>query len=204
MNKNLEICNQTVTSINSKKHPWFRVKTEYIEGYIDDENNQIWPTMKQLSLKHAIPFAYLRKIASEQKWTIEKNNYITHFEHIRQQEKIKHLAKKSTKFDERCIKIAEEGITKLEKHLCEPIIEGDEGETRAFFRVDDLELIAKTLEKFQKIGRLALGNSTDNITKSIKASANTMTFTEGLDLVSRQIKSNPDLAHKIELEILDE
>jgi len=204
MDNTLEICNQTVTGINSKKHPWFRVKTEYIEGHIDADNNQVWPTMKQLSLKHAIPFAYLRKIASEQKWTIEKNNYITHFEHVRQQEKIKHLAKKSTKFDERCIKIAEEGITKLEEYLSAPIIDDGEGETRVFFNIDGLELIAKTLEKFQKIGRLALGNSTDNITKNIKASANSMSFTDGLDLVARQIKSNPDLAHKIELEILDE
>jgi len=203
MKDTLEICNQTVDNFIPKKHPWSRVKIEYIEGHIDDDNNQVWPTMKQLSIKHAIPFAYLRKIASDQKWTIEKNNYITHYEHVRQQEKIKFLAKKSTKFDERCIKIAEEGIIKIEKYLCEPIIEGDEGKAHIFFNIDSLELIAKTLEKFQKIGRLALGNSTDNITKNIKAS-NAMSFPEGLDLVARQIKSNPDLAHKIELEILDE
>jgi len=204
MNDTLEICNQTVNDFIPKKHPWYKVKIEYIEGHLDKDNNQVWPTMKQLSLKHAIPFAYLRKIASAQKWTIEKNNYITHYEHVRQQEKIKFLAKKSAKFDEKCIKIAEKGIEKIEQYLCNPIIEGEEDKAHIFFNIDNLELIAKTLEKFQKIGRLALGNSTDNITKNIKTSSGAISFPEGLNLVARQIKGNPELAKKIELEILDE
>lgn len=202
MKSTVEICNQTINDINPRKHPWYKAKTEYIEGFSDNEGNQFWPTMKQLSLKHAIPFAYLRKIASEQKWTIQKNNFITNYEHAKQNEKIKFLAKKSSKFDEKCIKMAESGVEKIESYLCGPIIEEDG--TKVIITVEELELMAKTLEKFQKIGRLALGNSTDNVTKSIKASTVSLSFPEGLDLVRKQIESNPDLMKKIEAEILDE
>jgi len=203
MENTVEVCKQTTKDFFPRKHSWSRVKTEYVEGCITEEGNQIWPTMKQLSLKHVIPFAYLRRVASEQKWTIEKNNFITNYEHAQQQEKIKYLSKKSAKFDNKCIKLAEEGVKRIEQYLCDPVIDDNGAETKIVLTIDDLELAAKTLEKFQKIGRLGLGNSTDNITKSIKAGIENMSFSEGLDLVARQIQGNPDLMKKIESDIVD-
>jgi hypothetical protein len=183
------------------KYDWHPVKREYVEGYIENDK-QIWPTMKELSLKHGIPPAYLRRVASIQKWTIEKQNYVTNYEHAIQSEKIKYLAKKSAAFDDKCIKIAEEGVRKIENLLCNEII--DKNGVKIVIGIDGIECAAKTLEKFQKIGRLALGNSTDNVTKSIKAATESISFTDGLNIIAKQIESNPELKRKLELEFMDD
>jgi len=195
--------NQHHNDFMSHKYDWHNIKREYVEGHINEDDKQTWPTMKKLSLKYGIPPAYLRRIASAQKWTIEKTNYVTNYEHSLQAEKIHYLAQKSAKFDGKCIKIAEEGIKKIENLLFNANIILENG-TKVIFPLDDLELAAKTLEKFQKIGRLALGNSTDNVTKSIKAATESISFSDGLNTVMKQIKSNPELLKKLELEFIDE
>lgn len=203
-NKNILIeKNQHTTDLLSNKYDWHNIKREYVEGRIDKDNKQIWPTMKQLSLKYGIPPAYLRRIAASQKWTIEKNNYVTNYEHAKQSEKIKYLAQKSAKFDGKCIKIAEEGIKKIEDFLFRKQDIEEDG-TKIILTIDDLELAAKTLERFQKVGRLALGNSTDNVSKSIKAATEAVSFSDGLNTIMKQIESNPDLMKKIESEFVDE
>jgi len=193
--------NQHPIDIINNKYDWVNIKREYVEGYADKENKQMWPTMKQLSLKHGIPPAYLRRIAALQKWTIEKNNYVTNYEHCIQAEKIRYLAQKSAKFDGKCIKISEEGIKKIEEYLFNENITEDGA--RIYFTMEEMELAAKTLERFQKVGRLALGNSTDNVSKSIKAGSEFVSFSDGLDTVVKQIESNPELYNKLELELLD-
>jgi len=197
--KNQHPCNV----VSSNKYDWTSVRIEYVEGYADKEGNQKWPTMKELSLKHGIPNSYLRRIASAEKWKDEKQNYITNYEHARHTERIKHLAKKSIKFDENCILIAEKGIQRIKDNIlnAEKIIEEDG--VKVIMPVEELELLAKTLEKFQKIGRLALGSSTDNISKTLKTGQERIPFAEGLDTVMKQVASNPDLLKKIELEYVD-
>lgn len=202
--QNLIEKNQHISSLISNKYNWEQIKREYVEGYTDKENVQKWPTMKELSIKHGCPPAYLRRIASAQKWVIEKQNFVTNFEHALQEEKIKFLAKKAAKFDSRCIKLAETGIKKVEKYfgLNEDIVSEDG--KRLIMTLDDLELAAKTLEKFQKIGRLALGSSTDNISKSIKTPGKQIVFADGLNTVMQQIENNTELKKHIVGEIVDE
>ncbi len=189
--------------IASNKYDWTEVRIEYVEGYTDGEGNQKWPTMKELSLKHGIPNSYLRRIASSEKWKDEKMNYITNYEHARHTERIKYLAKKSIKFDENCILIAEKGIQRLKDNIlnADKIIE--ENGTRVIMPIEELESLAKTLEKLQKIGRLALGSSTDNISKTLKTGKEPIAFAVGLDTVMKQVESNPDLLKKIEEEYVD-
>ena len=192
--------------IMSKCYDWHIMKTEYVEGCEDEEGNQKWPTMHQVAIKHGCPPAYLRRVASEQHWTTEKQNFITNYEHAKQAEKIKFLATKSANFDNRCIKIAEKGIREIEKLLCDTIdarIDDNGNKTLQLFSMEELEIAAKTLEKFQKIGRLALGSSTDNVSKTIKAAGEIIPFSTGMDIVAEQIESNPELKNKLIDEFID-
>lgn len=187
----------------SNRYDWTSVRTEYVEGIIDDNENHIWPTMKELSIKHAIPHAYLRRVASLQKWTDEKQNFITNFEHAKRTERIRYLTKKSIKFDSNCIDIAEEGIKKIKDTIFNAEKRVTENGVKVLMSVDDLEILAKTLEKFQKIGRLALGSSTDNVSKMLISGTESIPFAEGLTTVMKQVESNPDLLKKIESEFVD-
>jgi len=189
----------------NNKYDWGIIKREYVEGYFVDDNIIKWPTMKELALKWGVAPNYLRRVASEDRWTIEKKNYITNYEHTKQEEKIRYLAKKSAKFDTRCAKIAEEGIRRIENYLIQTennvIIDKDGQSIKIIITLQDLEIAAKTLEKFQKIGRLAFGNTTDN--KREVKDINIITFHEGLDITMQQIESNPALKDSIEEEFID-
>jgi len=187
----------------SNKYDWIAIRQEYVEGIIDNDNNHTWPTMKNLSIKYAIPHAYLRRIASIQKWTEEKQNFITNYEHAKRTERIKFLTKKSIKFDSNCIDIAEEGIEKIKNAIFNADRVVDENGIKILFSIEDLDLLAKTLEKFQKIGRLALGSSTDNVSKMLVQGIESIPFAEGLSTVMKQVESNPDLLKKIESEFID-
>lgn len=189
--------------IVSNKYDWVTVRTEYVEGMQDENDNHKWPTMKELSIKYAIPHAYLRRIAASEKWKDEKNNFITNYEHARHTEKIKFLAKKSAKFDENCINIAEEGIRKIKDTIFNAEKQITEKGVRILMGIEELESIAKTLEKFQKIGRLALGNSTDNVSKMLSTGKKQIPFAEGITTVWKQVESNPSLLKKIESEYID-
>lgn len=197
--------NQHPNDTMGNKYNWVKIKREYVEGYVVENNEQIWPTMKQLSIKYGCPQAYLRRIAANQKWVIEKTNYVTNYEHAKQTEKIRYLSKKSAKFDGRCIKLAEEGVEKVENlftRIKENLITTDG--VRILISLEDLELAAKILERFQKIGRLALGSSTENVSKAVKTSGDLVSFSDGLNTIMQQIESNPELMKKLETEFLDE
>lgn len=189
----------------NNKYNWGIIKREYVEGYFIDDNVIKWPTMKELALKWGVPPNYLRRVASEDRWTVEKRNYVTNYEHAKQEEKIRYLAKKSAKFDTRCAKIAEEGIRRIENYLIQTennvIIDKEGNPVKIIVTLQDLEMAAKTLEKFQKIGRLAFGNTTDN-KREIK-DINVITMHEGLDITMKQIESNPSLKDSIEEEFID-
>lgn len=186
--------------ILNSHYDWLFIKTEYVEGFEDEDGNQKWTTMHDLAIKHGIPPGYLRRIAAEQHWTSEKQNFITNYEHAKQSEKIKFLAKKSANFDNRCMKIAEKGVKEIESLLCNTIdarTDDSVSGIRQLLSMEELEQAAKTLEKFQKIGRLALGSSTDNISKTIRAAGESIPFSTGIDIVEEQINSNPELKNKL-------
>jgi len=184
------------------KHDWTSIKRDYVEGHFDKKNKLVWATLSQLAEKYNVPYTYLRQVSSEQKWSIEKQNYRTNYEHSKQEEKIRYLAKKAAKFDVKCIAIAEAGIHQIETILTTADNVIDKSGKKVFINIETLETIAKTLDKFQKIGRLALGSSTDNLSQNVK-NIDTISFSDGLDKIIKQIESNPELKNKIEAEIID-
>lgn len=182
------------------KYNWLPIKQDYVEGYDDDDNNHIWPTMSVLSKKYFVPPVYLRKIASENNWTNDKKKFIIKYEQTMQVEAAKQLAKRASKFDNRCMTLAEEGIRKVEKILYpEKTLLNTENCAIPVLTLNDLELAAKTLEKFQKVGRSALGKNDK------KQNGNTIevTFAEGLGYIESHIADNPNKEKELEDEFID-
>ncbi|GAF75426.1 unnamed protein product, partial [marine sediment metagenome] len=154
--------------IDTCKYDWTSIRRDYVEGCFDKDNKLVWSTLSQIADKYKLSYTYLRQVASTQKWSIEKQNYRTNYEHAKQTEKIHYLARKAAKFDGKCIAIAEAGIHQIETMLTIAGEMIDDSGKRVFIDMDMLESMAKTLDKFQKIGRLALGSSTDNLSQNVK------------------------------------
>jgi len=165
------------------KYNWIPIKLEYVEGYDDKDNNHIWPTMGQLAKKHHVPPVYLRKIASDNDWTKCKKAFLIKYEQTLELERVRQLAKKANRFDEKCISLAEKGIKEVESILNpeQPIL--NENGVEIKYDLNTLELAAKTLEKFQKIGRLSLGINNEKNTKLEKSK----TLSDALNIIAEQM-----------------
>jgi regulator of sigma D len=190
------------SDIAACKYDWVNCKLDYIEGVRDDSGKLDWPTLNLLSERHNIPYNYLRMVAGRDKWKIERQAFIDNFEDSKKIERIKYLSKEANKFDNRCIDIVNKGMKVIEEifEVSESSI--DENGNKRFLGLENLESITKSLDKLQRIGRLALGVSTDNVNSKTKFVSGT-SFAEGLEKINQQIESNVDLKNKLIEEMID-
>lgn len=201
-NKNFnqdESKNEQSKEISKIKYNWEQLKSEFVEGNINENGIRNWPTLKEISDKYNIDYSYIRKISSNQNWKDCKQLFIQSFENQRQLDRIKHLSEESIKFDNKCIKIVNKGIKVLEDifEISENTI--DENGNRQLLNLDTLDIITKSLERLQKIGRLALGSSTENISNKISG----ITFADELDKINQQLKLNTTLKDKLINDFID-
>lgn len=191
--------NEQCKELTKVKYNWDYLKIEFTEGTLDKNGLRQWPTLKELSNKYSIDYGYIRKISSVKKWRECKQSFIQAFENKKQLDRIKHLSEQSIEFDNKCIKLVNKGIKVLEKifEISENVV-SDNG-VKQLLNLDTLEIITKSLERLQKIGRLALGSSTENIAGKITGTS----FADELDKINQQLESNTVLKDKIIKEFID-
>jgi len=182
----------------NNKYNWYPIKIEYVEGYDNEDNKHIWPTMKELAQRHSVPPVYLRKIASENKWTDTKKAFLIKYEQMIELEHARQLAKRATNFDKKCIDLAEKGIKEVQNILLPEMPLLDENGCEVKYTLNELELAAKTLDKFQKIGRLSLGIS--NTSSKLEKKSVNKTLADALDLISEQM--TPEMKSDLEKQFI--
>jgi len=143
------------------KHNWPEIKSAYVEGYVDDSGAVVWPTLDQCAQDFNVSISTLRKRAAHEDWSEEKNAYRQNLEQARQERKIDVLADKATKFDEQVFKAAEAGLRHVQGHFLKYQDQLIESEGRNPMNLRYLNDLGNALEKFQRIGRLALGEATE-------------------------------------------
>lgn len=191
--------NEQSKDIIKPKYNWEDLKIEFTQGSIDDNGVRSWLSLKELSDKHNVEYGYMRKVSSSQNWANCKQMFIQALENQKKIDRIKQLSEDSIKFDNKCIKLVNSGIKVIEEifEITENTI--NENGNRQLLSIDTLDIITKSLERLQKIGRLALGSSTENISNKIHGS----TFADELDKINQQLKSNTTLKNKLIDEFID-
>ena len=171
-----------------KRHDWEPVKSEYIEGYTDSDGNHVWPTLQQLSERHGISESTMRKRASQEDWANERNIFRQRVEHKRQEKRAEHLAGKASEFDATIFRASETATKHIQAHLAQTSERFRQSGGRDPMPLAQLEQLAKSLERYQKIGRLALGEATD-ITEGDE---------DGTDqIIIKELVGDPDVAAKV-------
>ena len=141
------------------KHDWFSIKTEYVEGIVNDEGNRAFLSLEETAKKHGCPFGYLRQKCAKDGWIHERNIFLQKIEQARKDKKSDKLAGKSADFDLKCLKVAEVGISHVARHFQLA------AEEKKPVTAGKLAALAAAHKNFQQIGRLALGDSTEKIDK---------------------------------------
>lgn len=144
------------------QHNWHPVKIDYVEGYVDDDGVICWPTLDQCAEKHGISPSTLKKRAANQNWSAEKEAYRNKLESARRERKVEEVAAKSAKFDKEVFRAAEAGLRHVQGHFLKAQAKLVRSEGREPMNLRYLNDLANALEKFQRIGRLSLGETTEN------------------------------------------
>lgn len=124
---------------------------------------------QELAEKFKVNFVSLRRHASKEGWTEQRKLFQAKVQNLRTEKRSEIMASESAQFDSDCLKIARAALGKIVQEL--------KGEGPA-----DKSMSA--LEKAQKIGRLAMGETTE---KEVSSQINILVASEKAKELTKEI-----------------
>lgn len=140
---------------------WVAVKEAYVCGRITEDGSLYFPTHAELAAEYNISPTTVASKSSEGDWALERSMYVANLEKRKKEKRIEELAGQAAEFDTRILKAARAGISHLEAHFraAQRLYESD----GTMMRLGDIDRISRALERYHRVGRLALGESTHNV-----------------------------------------
>lgn len=134
----------------------------YVQGIQDAQGHRQYPSIEQLAQDHNVAKVTLFRKSSSEDWRGQRALFEQRLGQKNDAERLENLIKESVAFDSRNLNIAKamQGqVTHLIRLAAEEI---QANETRRPFTPVGIERLANAVLAIQKIGRLALGESTEN------------------------------------------
>ena len=140
---------------------WSAVKEAYVCGEIKEDGSLYFPTHPELAKRFGAGVVNISKKCAEGNWSLARSLFVSDLEKRKKEKRIEELAGQAAEFDTRVLKAARAGISHLEAHFraAQRLYESD----GIMMRLNDLDRISRSLERYHRVGRLALGESTHNV-----------------------------------------
>ena len=171
------------------KHPEDKIEAirqDFVQGIVEN-NIRSYPTIEELSKRYEIPSITLYRKSSSQDWKEQRTKFQRDLQNEIDRKKQSQLAKDSVNFDDNNLKIAKALQNEIIALLSFSNKQRQEKE-RPFFSPSSLNSLSLALSTCQRVGRLALGESTENTNIT-----NESTVTEAYELIEQIIsKSRSD------------
>ena len=146
------------------------IRQEYVSGITDENGTRTYPSIDYLVEKHNVAKATLFRRMKAQNWKSQRTKFELELSQKKDIHKRDELAKESINFDGRNLNLAK-AIQQQVSHLLQGAMrEIAQDQRRRPFTPVALERLANALSITQKIGRLSLGESTEN--NSVHATIN--------------------------------
>ena len=168
-----------------------RIRQEFVQGFMDGEM-RVYPTIEELSKKHKIPAITLYRKSKE--WKQQKIKFQQELSLEIDENKKKKMAKDAVDFDENNLRIAKALQNEIVALLSLSNKKRRENDDRPYLTASSLNSLGMALSTCQRVGRLALGESTDNT----NVTTNESTVNEAFQLIE-EILGSSDTKSKSEL-----
>lgn len=129
-----------------RKIPWDEIRKKYITG-IEREGKIEYPSQRELAKEYGIDPSIIGRRAKKEGWREQRQIYISKLSAEGQQRKIEEISERGVQFDLECFDISFEAVKKIKEII-------KNGEKK------DLISLSQALEKYQKVGKSALGEKT--------------------------------------------
>lgn len=139
---------------------WDVIKQDYIYGYDQDGVRIARPSYRMIAERHKVNEANLRARGAKEKWISLRSNFSVEWQQIASEKMAETMADQVIKFDTACVNIAKDAIMLIQGKINSLV---EYFEKHKNFDVETFNDLALALSRYQKVGRLALNKSTENI-----------------------------------------
>ena len=191
----LKKINARTGKLLSPSLPWKEIKEDFVKGFRTIDGH-VWPNYEELARKYNTTQSAISNKANsgKDKWLPQQQMYMEKFNQLYLNEQGNNLVKESAEFDKQCFDIATTAIGRVQEELERDL---SDGETE----LGRLSRTGHVLATFQKIGMEALGIAKRDGGPTTQY--NIVSFSQGIDSVMKQIRSNPEILKNKETEIVD-
>lgn len=166
-------------SINKKLTPNLKLKmrNEFVQGY-DGAEERVFPNLDEIIKKHNVAKSTLYRLASSESWKQQRAEFQQEYLTKLDEKRNKDLIKESKNFDNSSINLA--------KGIYSAVAQTMQNNTK---RIQDgqpplppqaIRALSSAAATAQRIAKLALGESTENINANVK---DTTSFREAMELL---------------------
>ncbi len=152
------------------------IRQEFVQGIEDELGKRVYSSIDELSKKHNIPTVTLYRKSQDNNWREQKKIFKDNLQMEIDSAKQKVIAKEAKEFDSNSLKIAKALQSEIVGLLQQSNKRRKEGIDKPYFSPSALNSLGMALHTCQRVGRLALGESTDNTNVTNKQSTIEETF----------------------------
>lgn len=137
-------------------YPWSAIEQHFVQGTPDATGRIHYPTINELALEFGASYNTIRKKMHKGKWIKKREEWQKQMQQRIWEDSLDNYVKTGQKFDASCISVAQRAMHDILKHFQECAANG------VPMSIGDLDRLGRASLNWQKIGRLALGLSTEN------------------------------------------
>lgn len=179
-----EIVEKVPIPQKSAKHDWPKISVDYIEGIISKDGERVYPTLEEVAQKYSVRAGIVRKHAAKERWRDMRRTFQEELAEKERQIRLARRSREEITFHDNCLKLAKGGIFHLSDHMQQlldrynaekkaratksekekekkpGVKPGDKEKLADILDAESLRMldgISRALERFQRIGCIALG-----------------------------------------------
>jgi hypothetical protein len=144
------------------RHDWIAIRSAFVEGTEINGAFLVNPSLGQVAEKFGCAPGNMRRIAGEEKWIEQRGIYQARIEQGARDKKVLTMAAKGAEFDAKNLEIASALLSLVKVTINQEIqaLQADSNYTPTMSKLKDASFVQ---EKAQRIGRLALGDTTEEV-----------------------------------------
>lgn len=135
-----------------------RLRVAYVQGEPDAQGFRKTASIDSLAKEHSLSVNTLYKISQRDGWKVQQEKFQMSYQEKLDQQRIKEFSLESKKFDSACLNIAKALITRVGTNIRDA-----QNQSATDFTPAQLDSLAGAALKIQKFAKLAMGETTDNI-----------------------------------------
>lgn len=141
---------------------WEIIERQFVQGLIQQNGEVYYPTLKEMSEVHDINYATIRRRMIDGNWMLRREQWQRDVHKWTHYANMNEYIQAAQRFDSTCVQAAQIAMDSIVGHLSEYIANGEQVPERL------LDALGRAAVNFQKVGRLALGLSTENNSTKIR------------------------------------